>query len=203
MLVLDHLAVLGQTLTGAVQHVEEVLDVSMLPGGAHPRFGTHNRLLGLAPGLYLEAIAIDPSAPDPGRPRWFGLDGFTGPARLDKWICRVDDLDKALALLPEAGEPVALERGSLNWRMAVPPDGLLPYDGLFPALIEWQSDVPPGKALPGSGCALRRLVVSHPDATNLAGRLGGFLDAPEVVFETGAPGLRADIDTPAGPVVLR
>ena len=36
--------------------------------------GTHNRVLGMAGGMYLEVIAIDPDAAAPERPRWFGLD---------------------------------------------------------------------------------------------------------------------------------
>lgn len=40
----------------------------------HPQFGTHNRCLGMEDGIYLEVIAVDPEAPPPSRPRWFGLD---------------------------------------------------------------------------------------------------------------------------------
>jgi hypothetical protein len=36
--------------------------------------GTHNRLLKLGAGRFLEVIAIDPEAPAPGRRRWFDLD---------------------------------------------------------------------------------------------------------------------------------
>jgi hypothetical protein len=43
--------------------------------------GTHNRLLKLGEGFYLELIAIDPQAPPPGRPRWFGLDRLELPVR--------------------------------------------------------------------------------------------------------------------------
>lgn len=38
------------------------------------QFGTHNRCLGMEDGIYLEVIAVDPEAPPPSRPRWFGLD---------------------------------------------------------------------------------------------------------------------------------
>ena len=134
MLTLDHLAVLGTSLAAAQAHAEAALGRVLRPGGRHPHFATHNALLGLEAGLYLEAIAIDPDAKAPGYPRWFGLDDFTGAPRFDKWICRVDDLDAALQALPVAGQPVALSRGDLRWRMAVPGDGRLPWVGLFPAL---------------------------------------------------------------------
>ncbi|WLQ05968.1 VOC family protein [Arthrobacter oryzae] len=45
---------------------------------ASTRWGTHNRVMAISsegiPDCYLEVIAIDPEAPEPGRPRWFGLD---------------------------------------------------------------------------------------------------------------------------------
>lgn len=197
---LDHFAVAGETLEAARAHVEAALGVAMQPGGQHARFGTHNTLLGLADGLYLEAIAIDPAAPAPDRPRWFDLDRFAGAARLSNWICRVPDLAAALAAAPSgAGDIVDLERGALSWRMAVPASGVLPYDDRFPALIEWQGDLHPATMLAPSGCALRRLVVTHPEAQALA-ELCGSLE--RVVFETGPSGLRAEIDTPHGLRVL-
>lgn len=203
MLSLDHIAVLGETLAEAVAHVEQTLGVPMAPGGAHPRFGTHNQLHGLAPGLYLEAIAIDPSAAPPSDARWFGLDSFHGPARLDKWICRTPDLDAVLAALPMAGRRLELSRGSLRWAMAVPEDGALPFDGMFPALIQWHTEVPPGKHLPAASLVLERLTVTHPEAGNLAALLDPHLDAPLVTFEEGPPGLAAEIRQEAGVVTLR
>lgn len=203
-LYLDHIAVAGQTLAEAQARCEAALGVPLHPGGKHPDFGTHNALLGLADGLYLEAIAIDPAVPPPARPRWFGLDGFEGPARLTNWICATDDMDAALATLPEgAGEPLPLRRGDLRWRMAVPISGILPFDNLHPAIIQWDSPVHPATRLAPSGCALRRLIVHHPDAASLESALAGILDAPRVVFEAArAPGLRAEFDTPHGVRVL-
>lgn len=202
-LVLDHLAVLGESLAEATSHAERTLGQPLSPGGVHARYGTHNQLIALAPDLYLEAIAVDPSAPDPAEPRWFGLDGFTGPARLDKWICRVADLDEALTVFPMAGRPVSLERGALRWRMAVPADGMLPFDGVFPALIEWQSPVPPGKALTASGLTLEHLTVTHPEIEALQGLLLPHLDAPLVRFAKGPrAGLVAQIVRPDGIVGL-
>jgi len=201
---LDHIAVLGESLEEAVAHTEAAAGVPMLPGGAHERYGTHNQLLGLG-GVYLEAIAIDPSAEPPEDPRWFGLDRFHGPARLDKWICRVRDMDAAIAALPMAGRPVELARGRLRWIMAVPEDGLLPYDGVVPALIQWLSPVPAGAILSASGTRLEGLEVIHPQAPELQALLAPWLDAPLVRFTTGAkPGLRAELRTPQGhPRVLQ
>ncbi|MGR3759811.1 VOC family protein [Roseobacteraceae bacterium NS-SX3] len=198
---LDHIAVAGTTLDEAAAYVEDALGVPLQDGGKHEVFGTHNRLLALAEGLYLEAIAIDPEATPERAPRWFDLDRFEGAPRLSNWICRATGLAEALERMPDgAGEPVALTRGSFSWQMAVPLDGVLPFDNMFPALIEWNSDHPAERLTP-QGCALRRLVVAHPDAADLEALLP--LHDGRVIFETGKAGFEAEFDTPHGIRVLR
>lgn len=203
MLHLDHLAVSGETRDAARKAVETLLGAEMREGGAHAHYGTHNHLMGLADGLYLEAISVDPAAAPPAYPRWFGLDHFTGPPRLSNWICRTDDLETLLRDLPEAGEIVALERGDLKWRMAVPKDGLLPFDGCFPALIQWDVATHPAEALPDVGCRLEVLTISHPQAFRLQQRLSPYFDESRVHFEEGSPHLTARITCPRGEKTLR
>uniref|UniRef100_UPI0039B8CB19 VOC family protein n=1 Tax=Albidovulum sp. TaxID=1872424 RepID=UPI0039B8CB19 len=82
----DHLAVSAASLDYGARVVEAALGIGLESGGKHPFMGTHNRLLSLGPGEYLEVIAIDPEAPGPERPRWFRLDTFTGPPRLTNWV---------------------------------------------------------------------------------------------------------------------
>lgn len=199
MLRLDHIAVAGETLREATQACEDALGVPLEPGGQHPHFGTHNTLLGLANGLYLEAIAIDPDAPPLAHARWFGLDDFKGAARLSNWICATDDLAGALERLPKgAGTPVALARGDLRWQMAVPASGQLPFHNMFPALIQWQGNAHPSARLAPSGCGLQSLVVTHPEAEILGALLRPLLADDRIVFKAGPPGLRAEIETPGG-----
>lgn len=202
MLELDHIAVAAQTLDDGRAVVEEALGVALQPGGRHAHFGTHNLLLGLENGLYMEVIAIDPRAPRPGYPRWFDLDRFTGRARPHIWICRTDDMAGIGARHPQAGAPVALERGALKWQMAVPPSGILPYDNAFPAVIEWQCETHPAQMLAASGVTLERLVVAHPQASALEGELSQALDDSRVVFETGKRAMRLEFATPHGRRVL-
>tara|TARA_R110002110_G_scaffold77667_8_gene204027 strand:+ start:7583 stop:8194 length:612 start_codon:yes stop_codon:yes gene_type:complete len=196
----DHVAVSAEQLHLATAHVGQNLDVTLQPGGEHAVFHTHNMLLGLQDGLYLEAIAINPDAPVPDRPRWFDLDRFAGPARLTNWICRCDDLDAVLADLPDGfGAPVSLGRGDLRWRMAVPASGVLPFDNCAPALIAWEGDDHPAQRLAACGCRLTRLDVCHPDAAALGDMLAPHLADARVHFITGPAGLAAQFDTPSGP----
>ncbi|NKB27727.1 MAG: VOC family protein [Rhodobacteraceae bacterium] len=196
----DHLAVVAETLEAGVAHVEEALGVAMVPGGRHDFMGTHNRLLGLGPGFYLEVIAIDPDANPPPYPRWFNLDGFTGAPRLANWICRTGDLDAALAAAPSgAGRPMDAARGDLKWRMAIPADGCLPFDGAFPGLIEWAGAAHPSDRLPENGCRMTRLEIMTPDHAALGNALPAM---PNVVLAAGPLALRVKIDTPNGPRVL-
>jgi hypothetical protein len=197
---LDHIAVSAATLADGVAVVEAALGVVLAPGGVHPHMGTHNRLLALG-DIYLEVIAADPAAPRPARPRWFDLDRFSGLPRLTNWIAACDDLETEIARGPEGtGTPVALERGDLRWRMAVPANGQLPFDDAFPALIQWQGAAHPAERLPEAGVRLTRLEVIHPQAAALAAALAGRLDDPRVVARAGpAKALRAEFQTPSGP----
>ncbi len=200
---LDHLAVAGGTLAEAEAHVAQSLGVPLQPGGEHAVFHTHNSLLGLEDGLYLEAIAVNPAAPTPDRARWFDLDRFSGPPRLGNWICRCDDLDGVLEALPEGfGEPVALRRGDLSWRMAVPRNGLLPFDNCAPALMQWEGEAHPAARLTASGCRLGALEVCHPEADALAALLAPILDDARIGFRVGAAALTARFVTPTGAKVL-
>lgn len=180
---LDHLAIGARTLSEGVAWAQAQLGCTLLAGGQHVRFGTHNRLLGMSGGLYLEVIAPDPDV-TPDRPRWFGLDNFEGPPRLCNWICRTDDLSGALAVSPPAaGHPEPMSRGDLHWSIAVPADGSLPLDGAWPTLIQWApGTVHPADRLENSGLTLVALTIRHPEAVALSSRIEPYLRDPRVTF---------------------
>jgi hypothetical protein len=198
---IDHLAVTCAALDDGVAWVEKRLGLSLEPGGRHARFGTWNRLLSLGPGLYLEVIAPEPGA-EPTAPRWFGLEDAGAPT-LGNWIVRTDDLDAALRDAPaEAGEALALSRGDLAWRVAVPSDGSLPWGGAFPTLIQWTAGLHPSGRLPDRGARLAGLEVGHPRASRLRERLGALSDPRLRLVTADKPSLRAWIATPSGEVEL-
>ncbi|WP_210527255.1 VOC family protein [Rubellimicrobium arenae] len=198
---LDHLAITAASLEEGVAWAEERLGVKLDPGGRHERFGTHNRLLSLGPGLYLEVIAPEPGTA-PGMPRWFGLDQ-PGAPRLGNWIVRVPDLAAALAAAPpEVGEALPLSRGDLSWTVTVPPDGSMPWGGAYPTLIQWSPGHHPADRLSDKGVRLVALEVGHPRAPRLRELLPGLTD-PRISFVTAdEPGLRARFSGPEGEVTL-
>lgn len=204
MFELDHIAVAAETLAEGVAAVEAALGVDLAAGGQHDTMGTHNRLLSLGEGVYLEVIAINPEAPAPDHPRWFDLDRLTGAPRLRNWIVRCDDLNRELAASVDgAGQAMAFQRGELRWSMGVPADGMLPFEGAHPALMEWHAGRHPSVNLPDAGCRLVSLHVIHPDASAVRAALNGRLNDPRVTVVAGErPGFRAEIGTPAGIRVL-
>lgn len=193
----DHIAIGCTDLDAGTKWVEDRLGVTLLPGGKHAHFGTHNRLLGLGE-VYLEVIAKDTAAPRLEYPTWFDLDNFAGPPRLVNWICRTNDIAKNQAV---TGPAIGLSRDALRWELTVPDDGSLPMQGGFPSLLKWGAGiVPPSQSLPDSGVRLTQWEVSHPDAVWLRDNVA--IEGDVVQFVTGDVGFRATFETPNGPRIL-
>ncbi len=207
---LDHLVVAARDLASGTAWLEARLGVPLSPGGAHPRMGTHNRVLRLGDGVYLEVIAIDPDAPPPGRPRWFGLDEPALAARLAErprlvaFAANTDDLDAATAASPFPHGPIhEMTRGDLVWRITIPDDGRVVEGGAVPTLIEWPLGVHPTNRMPASGCSLERLTIHHPDPDRIVAAFSAIgLDEAALDVVAGGPSLAASLVTPAGPVIV-
>ena len=223
---LDHLVVLADTLSEGVSWCEATLGVTPGPGGEHPLFGTHNRLLSIAaPGFalaYIEIIAINKEAVSAhaasaiGTKRWFDMDDevlrgavrLHGP-RLIHWVARVPDVTSACTALAargiDRGDVLAASRptatGLLEWKIAVRPDGRRLMDGCLPTLIEW-GDVHPAAAMPASGLALQSLNLRHPQAEELRDALGALGLGNVSVYSGESPVLQAVLHTPRGAVTL-
>jgi len=204
MLTLDHIAIACEDLATGAAQVAAALGTDLSAVGQHPHMGTHNRLLSLGPDEYLEVIAIDPAAPGPDQPRWFDLDSFTGPPRITNWIARAPDLPAAMVLAPDGiGRIWDLARADFRWRMGIPEDGRLPFDGCFPALIEWQGHAHPAPYLPDRGIRLTGLTLIHPAADVLDAALTPLITDPRLKIAEGpAPAIAATFSTPKGAVSL-
>ncbi len=224
---IDHLVVAARTLAEGVAWCEATLGVVPGPGGEHPLFGTHNRLLRLrsaqAPRAYLEIIAINPHATPTrlaGLKRWFDLDDPAlqavlaqhGP-QLVHWVASVPDIDTVTQRLRtldiERGPVLTASRptpsGLLQWRITVRDDGQRLFGGALPTLIQWghaPGDAHPADSLPAIGLTLNHLTLGHADASALQHALVA-VGLADTAVETGTTALTAVFNTPLGPRTLR
>ena len=207
MLKFDHLAVIAPTLEDGVAHVRACLGMDMPTGGQHPQMGTHNRLMRLGDDAFLEVIALDPSAPKPAHPRWFGLDDRDGVRsawdagrRLRGWVARTTDIAGILAAHGDVlGDQTQVSRGDRSWDFAVCPDGALPADGVAPPVIDWGQRGTPAPDMPDVGAHLVSFQLEHPDPAGVR-RLYEMLDVldPPEVTQGADMCYRAQIQTPNG-----
>jgi Glyoxalase-like domain len=217
---IDHLVVAARTLEEGVSFIAGKLGVEMTGGGAHPLMRTHNRLLNLWGGVYLEVIAHDPLAPpvETPRPRLFSLDDPALLKRLESgpqfvhWVARVERpklLKRWQAQYPDRIPTVVpLTRGSNSWDLTVPDNGAFPAwqgagDGLLPSLIQWDTPAHPSATLPETGIALKSLTGFHPRAHLLSEQLAwlGASHLMRVEVTAGAPVLVAEFELPDGSIV--
>ncbi|WP_421707318.1 VOC family protein [Algihabitans sp.] len=207
MLELDHLTVVAPSLDEGVAHLCACLDLDIPYGGTHPEMGTHNHRLGLGKAIYLEVIAIDPSAPRPRAARWFGLADpasvradWDAGRRLRAWVARTDRIDRVLEHHgPLFGSKLRLSGGGRFFHFSSLPDGSLPLDGALPALIDRAGHSSPAGRLEDQGARLAAFTLEHPSPQEIATlyKQVGLRSHPRV-SEGDALRYRAEIETPRG-----
>lgn len=168
---IDHLVITAPDLESGSDYVFQQLGVKPQPGGEHERMGTHNRLLKLGDSLYFEVIAINPQSLPVGRPRWFELDELPADAKpkLATWIVRTNDIQEAVKASPVSlGTIESMSRADLNWFITIPEDGVMPVNGMLPALIQWQTSSHPASRLMDNDCSLIELEIFHPQSSILS-----------------------------------
>lgn len=192
MLSFDHIVIAAPTLSEGADYVRDLTGIDMPKGGEHPLMGTHNCLLRLGTDEFLEVIAVNPDAPAPSRPRWFGLDQPVQHPHLAHWVVRCTDMAATRPHLPDLlGPAIPLTRGDLRWLLTVPEDGALPMQGAMPSLIDWQTEALPPTKMTGAGAVLETLAISHPDAAQIRDSLP--LTDPRITYVTGPLSLTAQI----------
>ena len=201
---IDHFAVSGTNLEEATEYVESTLGFKMQKGGKHEIFGTHNNLLGLKDGLYLECISIDPDCNKIDNPRWFNLDNFYGPPRLTNWICSCEKIEKIVMNTSiDVGKVKKIKRDKLNWKMTVKNDGILPFNNIFPAFIEWnKKSSHPSKNLVLVECELYHLTIYHPQVLDFKSNLKRLKDYRISYENNKKTGIVAEFKTKSGNKIL-
>ncbi len=165
---LDHVVMAARNIDEGVEYLRELTGLEIPPGGFHPMMGTHNHLMQIGRGAFFEIIAIDPAAPAPQRPRWYGLDDNSlqqtlSPPRLITWVVNTGNLDTLVSRSAyQTGPGIMVTRGNLNWRLTVAEDGGMPNGGLLPSIIQWLEPGNPCPAMPDLGCKIQKLKIFHP-----------------------------------------
>jgi len=189
-----------------MDEIERLLGVRPVPGGRHPRYGTHNALLSLGPATYLEVIARDPGLPVPERGALIDIPSDQD-SRLVTWVLRTDNIEQAAATARaagvglgrvECGTRTAPDGSELGWQLTDP--YAMPADGAIPFLIDWGTTIHPAGVAPRGG-ELVELRIEHPEAGGVRRALSS-LGADIEVVRGDRSGLSATIRTDNGPVVL-
>lgn len=208
---IDHLLFGAPDLEQGIQAIQARLGVQPAYGGQHPGVGTHNALVSLGAGTYLEIIAPDPRQAVPASRLPYGLAHLQAPC-LITWAIRPHDWDTYVTHLATLGMGAETQdRGRtrpdgerIAWRSTRLPSPAIVQQadmtGLIPFAIEWQTATHPSATAPGA-LDLQSLTLQHPDLDTLQ-YAADCLELPVRTEQTKKPGMVAMIGTPAGIVVL-
>lgn len=206
---IDHFTLGTASLEAGQSALAASLGVRLPMGSKHDAMSTHNCVCQAGNESFLELIAIDPDAPDPGRVRWFTLDDPATQARIAAgprplcWVVNTTDLDAVVAASPvDLGEVVFFQRGERTWRLTVPKDGSLPEGGLLPAFIEWSPGPHPSTGQQDLGLSLQTIHLTHPDPASLTATLTALGVDHLAEVSQGERTLSFTLDTPQGTVTL-
>jgi glyoxalase-like protein len=200
----DHVILGIADLDDGVREFEKLTGVKPAFGGQHPGVGTHNALVALGDGSYLELIAPQPGV-TPSE-RWSRLVGI-GQLTPVGWAVRTSDLDMLRATLEQTGiETMVPRNGSrarpdglmLKWRSA---DITAPQMAFAPFFIEWgKSSAHPSTTSP-EGCRLDAVEIRDPEPAVLT-RLVNALGLNAKVTERPESTIIITLECPRGRVVF-
>lgn len=210
---LDHIVIAARSLEQGEQYIKDLLGVDIPVGGRHDMMGTHNRVMSLGNGVYLEVIAISPDMSRPAQPRWFGLDdphvrkSIEKTPRLLTWAVNTSDLDELTAHSNVSlGCIRQAQRDDLKWRVAISEDGRMPGAGFVPLCIQWLVDFHPSERMQQPGCRFRWLKLYHPAKLWLSGALeaigAAHLVSIEEIDDHHPAYMEMKVDCPKGEVII-
>jgi len=197
---IDHLILGVANLDDGIEQFERRTGVRPACGGKHPT-GTHNALVSLGDGIYLEIVALQPGAVPP--PEFAAL-SFLKELTPVGWAVASTDLEAlrnelAAADLPvtepDAGSRATPSGSTLRWQTFRLQTGFREA----PFFIVWSADSPHPSATNPSGCTLSALTIASPMGEVLE-RLCTALELPVTVTRAASPAVTLDLGSPKGPV---
>lgn len=198
---IDHVLLAVEDLAASAARLVEKYGLRSVPGGAHPQWGTANRIVPIG-GQYLELIGVTDPALASENPlgRWIHALTRDGDV-LAGLMVEPDDFDEVcarLSLTPAPGRRSRPDGTSASWRLAGMAEAM---SHTWPCFICWddRDDAFDGDAGIGASGIARLELGGDPD--DIRAWLGGDVDGLTLVG--GAPGLRRlTIATAGGDVVL-
>ena len=208
----DHIVYFVPDLDKAYDMFETNWGVRPKFGGQHVGRGSHNALLSLGNGSYIEIIAPDPTQPTPPNARSFGMDSLS-EAKLVTWAVGTTHIEASVSQAQSAGyDPGAILPSSrlrsdgvlMQCKLTRSPEaaaGTTPKgDWLIPFLIDWGNTPHPSNNNP-TGCTLLEVKATHPNPESIRKMLAAI--QVECAVEKGDKAqLIAIVDTPNGRMVL-
>ena len=199
---IDHIMLGIANLDRGMEAFEQATGVRPVYGGKHPT-GTHNALVSLGDGIYLDLIAAQPGA----QPTSFNNDllKLDAPTPIG-WAVSADDAKALRQKLTSAGFGLSdLKDGSrvtpsgatLRWQTFELASNL-PGDPFF---IVWAAESPHPSSTSPKGCTLDRFTIANPDHEQLD-RIRGVLDLPVVVMKAAREEFTLSLTCPKGKVVF-
>ena len=151
---LDHIVYAFPDLIYGIEYIREVLEVEPVYGGRHINFGTHNALIGLSQGIYLEIIAPDPDNNLVKPPRWMGVDELKTRGVITRLALKTENISEDLKLigtidnrahLSGKGNRITNTGDLLSWHMSYPFP--TPLVDPVPFLVQWKTNFHPADHL--------------------------------------------------------
>jgi hypothetical protein len=167
--------------------------------------GTHNALVSLGSGLYLEILAPRPGASlDPMVQNVAACDTLTPFL----WAAATDDIDQLHEAVtaagfaandPSPGSRVTMDGDTLRWSMFTMCDDALSNAPFF---IEWEKDTRHPSSSTPTGCSLTSFTLASPDHENVQ-RLLTAVGLKAIVTSGPRPArMVISLQTPRGPITL-
>jgi imidazolonepropionase-like amidohydrolase len=203
---MDHILLGASDLERAMIEFERVTGVRPQYGGKHP-FGTHNALVSLGNGLYIELIALQPGAkPPPFFPQLAALENLTQNLTPIGWAASITAPQQTRQRLDSEG----LHIGEARAGSRIKPGGTTLQWEVFelerqlrgaPLFISWAPDsVHPSTTSP-TGCKLQSFTIATPER-DMVSRLVSILEISIPVLQAPTERFTLALDCPKGKVVF-
>jgi hypothetical protein len=195
---IDHLVLGVADLDRGIGQFEGMTGVRPAYGGRHPT-ATHNALVSLGPGIYLEIIALQPETVPPVEFAALSLLTELTPVG---WAVASDDVAQLRSALlgadlrvtePEAGSRVTPSGDALGWQTFRLRDNFREA----PFFIVWAAGSPHPSATTPSGCTLESMTIASARSDELD-RLCSALELPVIVARSTVSAVRLDLTSPRG-----